>query len=53
VTKVDELIAVCDELERSLEAAQAVRTRALEAILQNGSGEARSSGLRHSDRDPF
>ena len=33
VTKVDGLMAVCDELERSLEAAQAVRTRALEAIL--------------------
>ena len=33
VAKVDELMAVCDELERSLEAAQAGRTRALEAVL--------------------
>jgi type I restriction enzyme S subunit len=33
VAKVDELMAVCDELEGSLEAAQAGRTRALEAVL--------------------
>ena len=33
VAKVGELMAVCDELERSLEAAQAGRVRALEAVL--------------------
>jgi len=33
VAKVRELTAVCDELERSLDAAQAGRTRALEAVL--------------------
>lgn len=42
IAKVDELMAVCDELERSLEAAQARRTRALEAILHQVLEEAGS-----------
>ena len=40
VAKVDELMAVCDELERSLEVAQAGRTRTLEALLHRTLEEA-------------
>ena len=43
VARVNELIAVCDELERSLEALETGRTRALEAVLHGVLEEAGAS----------
>lgn len=40
VAKVDELMAVCDELEQSLTAVQTGRSRALEALLRDALGNA-------------
>ena len=40
VAKVDELMAVCDDLERSLAAVEVGRTRAVEAVLHEVLGEA-------------
>lgn len=43
VARVNELMAVCDELERSLQALEAGRTRALEAILHGALEKAGAS----------
>jgi len=46
VAKVDELMAVCDELERALTAVQTGRTRSLEAVLAQALEGALPTGAR-------